>query len=131
MLTSFQAAADGTHDKAKPSCDEQAQRSVKGETGGSITDPLEAYISVRVNLLQADISTARKSHRLTYCGVVPERCAVIQRSLLNSRVSSVLQGAPLMAESSTNLRVNFAAGLKIALNCHSFHLPNVTVTIIV
>lgn len=87
MLTSFQAAADGTHDKAKPSCDEQALRSVKGETGGSITDPLEAYISVRVNILQADISTARKSHRLTYYGVVPERCALIQHGLLNSRVS--------------------------------------------
>lgn len=66
MLTSVQAAADVTHDKTYPLCDVQAQRSVKGETGGSVTDPLEAYISLRVNILQADISMARKARRLTY-----------------------------------------------------------------
>lgn len=65
MLTSVQAAADVTHVKTYPSCDVQAQRSVKGETGGSVTDPLEAYIFLRVNILQADISTARKARRLT------------------------------------------------------------------
>lgn len=43
----------------------QTQRDVKGETRGSITDPLEAHISVRINVLQADISTARKARRLT------------------------------------------------------------------
>lgn len=43
----------------------QVQRSVKGETGGSITAPPEAHISVRVNILQADVSMARKSRRLT------------------------------------------------------------------
>ena len=65
MLTSAQAAADVVHDKTYPSCDVQAQRRLKGETGGSVTDPLEAYISLRVNILQADISTARKARRLT------------------------------------------------------------------
>ncbi|WP_158150066.1 hypothetical protein [Pantoea agglomerans] len=64
MLTSVQAAADVTHDKTYPSCDVQAQRSVKGETGDRVTDPLEAYIFLRVNILQADISTARKARRL-------------------------------------------------------------------
>ncbi|WP_336748178.1 hypothetical protein [Pantoea vagans] len=49
MLTSIQAAADVTHDKTYLSSDVQAQRSVKGETGGSVTDPLKAYISQRVN----------------------------------------------------------------------------------
>lgn len=64
MLTSIQAAADVTHDKTYLSCDVQAQRSVKDETGGSVTDPLKAYITQRVNILQADISTARKARRL-------------------------------------------------------------------
>lgn len=50
MLTSIQAAADVTHDKTYLSCDVQAQRSVKGETGGSVTDPLKAYIAQRVNI---------------------------------------------------------------------------------
>jgi hypothetical protein len=38
---------------------------VKGETGGSIKDPLQAHVSVRVNVLQADISNARKARHLT------------------------------------------------------------------
>jgi len=65
MLTSVQAVAGVTRDKSYPSCNVQAQLNVTGETGGSITDPLEAHISVRVNILQADISTARKARLLT------------------------------------------------------------------
>lgn len=43
----------------------QAQRNVKAETGGIIEDLLDAYISSRVNVLQADIITARKARQLT------------------------------------------------------------------
>lgn len=48
-----------------PSCDLKAQRTVKGDIGGSITDPRQAHISVRANVLQADLSSARKARRLT------------------------------------------------------------------
>ncbi len=65
MLGCAQATAGTTSEQAYPSCDVQAQRDVKGEMGGSITDPLKAHISARVNVLQADISTARKARRLT------------------------------------------------------------------
>lgn len=65
MLASAQVMAGVTSEQSYPSCDLQTQRDVKGETRGSITDPLEAHISVRVNVLQADISTARKARRLT------------------------------------------------------------------
>ncbi|MGJ0479538.1 hypothetical protein [Pantoea agglomerans] len=64
MLASVQAVADLTPEQY-PSCDLQAQRNAKGETGGNIVDAREAHISVRVNVLQADISTARKARRLT------------------------------------------------------------------
>lgn len=65
MLVSGQTMAGSTSIQAYPSCDLLAQRSVKTETGGNIKDPLEAYISVRVSVLQADISTARKTRQLT------------------------------------------------------------------
>lgn len=51
--------------QAWPSCDIKAQHDAKGETSGSIRDPLQAHISVRVNVLQADISNARKVRHLT------------------------------------------------------------------
>lgn len=78
MLASVQAEADVTHDKACPSCDVQEQRSIKGETGGSITAPPEAHISVRVNILQADVSMARKSRRLTQAGVLWRRAGKVR-----------------------------------------------------
>lgn len=48
-----------------PGCNIKEQRLIKGETGGSVSDPLQAHISVRSNILQADISTARKARVLT------------------------------------------------------------------
>jgi hypothetical protein len=48
-----------------PSCDIQNQREVVGETGGQITDPRQVHISIRANVLNADISTSRKSRRIT------------------------------------------------------------------
>ena len=48
-----------------PSCNIKEQRLVKSETEGSVSDPLQAHISVRSNILQADISTARKARVLT------------------------------------------------------------------
>lgn len=48
-----------------PSCDLKAQHAVKGEIGGSITDLRQAHVSVRANVLQADLGSARKARRLT------------------------------------------------------------------
>ncbi|MBK0018883.1 hypothetical protein [Kosakonia sp. S42] len=41
------------------SCDISTRHNAAGETGGSIHDPLQAHISVRANVLQADIDNAR------------------------------------------------------------------------
>lgn len=65
MLVSGQTMAGSISTQAYPSCDLLAERSVKTETGGKIRDPLEAYISLRVNVLLADISKARKTRQLT------------------------------------------------------------------
>ncbi len=48
-----------------PSCDLTQQRTLKAPTGGTIRDPRQAHIAVRANILQADISTARKARRLS------------------------------------------------------------------
>ncbi len=48
-----------------PSCDLAQQHHVRGQTGGAIRDIRQAHISVRANILQADISTASKARRLT------------------------------------------------------------------
>ena len=48
-----------------PSCDTARQHGVTGSLGGSIRDPRQAHVSVRANILQADIGTARKARRLT------------------------------------------------------------------
>lgn len=48
-----------------PGCNLAEQHRVTGEIGGSITDARQAHISVRANILQADIGTARKARRLT------------------------------------------------------------------
>ena len=65
LLAAGHTAAAQSFIQAWPSCDVKAQRDVKGETGGSIRDPLQAHISVRINVLQADISNARKARHLT------------------------------------------------------------------
>ncbi|MBD8613446.1 hypothetical protein IFT69_06935 [Pseudomonas putida] len=48
-----------------PSCNIKAQRELVGETGGKITDPRQAHISVRANILSADIGTTRKARKIT------------------------------------------------------------------
>ncbi|KQS49617.1 MULTISPECIES: hypothetical protein [unclassified Sphingomonas] len=48
-----------------PSCDIRAQHALKAETGGSIKDARQAHISMRANILEADLGTARKARRLT------------------------------------------------------------------
>ncbi len=47
------------------SCDVESQRAVVGETGGKLSDTRQAHISVRANVLSADISTTRKARKLT------------------------------------------------------------------
>lgn len=48
-----------------PSCDLRSQHAAKGALGGSIMDPRQAHISMRANVLQADLGNARKARRLT------------------------------------------------------------------
>lgn len=52
-------------DLGLPSCDLAQQHALPGELGGSITDPLQAHISMRANVLQADVSTARIARRIS------------------------------------------------------------------
>ena len=65
LLAAGHVAAAPSFTQAWPSCDIRAQHDVKGETGGSIRDTLQAHISVRVNVLQADIGNARKARHLS------------------------------------------------------------------
>lgn len=65
LIAAGHATATPSRLQAWPSCDIKAQHDLKGETGGSIRDPLQAHISVRVNVLQADIGNARKARHLT------------------------------------------------------------------
>ncbi|WP_282286934.1 hypothetical protein [Pseudomonas sp. PS02302] len=48
-----------------PSCDLQQQRQLPGELGGAISDPRQAHVSLRANVLLADVSTARKARRIS------------------------------------------------------------------
>ncbi|QXT34239.1 hypothetical protein KV697_10345 [Sphingomonas sanguinis] len=48
-----------------PSCDLAQQHRVRGQTGGAIRDIRQAHISMRANILEADISNARKARRLS------------------------------------------------------------------
>ncbi|MEH3022603.1 MAG: hypothetical protein PGN19_07700 [Pseudomonas oryzihabitans] len=52
-------------DLGLPSCDLEQQRALPGELGGSISDPRQAHVSMRANVLQADVSTARKARRIS------------------------------------------------------------------
>lgn len=48
-----------------PSCDLKVQRALQSNIGGSIKDPRQAHISMRANILEADLSTARKARHLS------------------------------------------------------------------
>ncbi|KUM40058.1 hypothetical protein [Pseudomonas sp. EpS/L25] len=56
---------DRPDDLGLPSCDLEQQRALPGELGGSISDPLQAHLSMRANVLQADVSTARIARRIS------------------------------------------------------------------
>ncbi len=66
-----------------PSCDLKGQHALKGDLGGSITDPRQAHISVRANILEADLGTARKARQLTQSAT----------DMLYKRVEAVRAGA--------------------------------------
>lgn len=48
-----------------PSCNLKAQHALKGRLGGAIKDPRQAHISMRANVLEADLGNARTARRLT------------------------------------------------------------------
>lgn len=65
-LLAFSLTATAAQQSLKlPSCDMQKQREVASETGGQISDPGQAHISVRANILTADITTSRKARRIS------------------------------------------------------------------
>lgn len=66
-----------------PSCAVTQQRALKASTGGQIKDPRQARISMRVNILEADIGTARKARRIS----------AAQAQRLERRVAAVRRGS--------------------------------------
>lgn len=83
-----------------PRCDVQSQREVVGEAGGQISDPRQAYISVRANILNADIGSSRKARYMT--SVEADRmikCVDAIRSQTNRFVK--LQGFSSAAEKTS------------------------------
>ncbi len=68
MLATGPAAAQSTAQSVRrdyPGCDLRKQHRLRAPTGGTIRDPRQAHIAMRANILQADISNARKARRLT------------------------------------------------------------------
>lgn len=65
LILGLSSAHAQTRSDAFPSCNLGEQHSLVGELGGTIKDPGQAHISMRANILQADISTARKARRLS------------------------------------------------------------------
>ncbi len=58
-------AVAGEHAEALPSCNLPQQQEVVGQPGGEISDPRQAHVFMRANILQADIGSARKARRIT------------------------------------------------------------------
>ncbi len=65
LVASATGAVAQTPRQDYPSCNRTEQHAVAGQLGGSIKDPRQAHISVRANILQADIGTARKARRIS------------------------------------------------------------------
>lgn len=65
LVASATGAVAQTPRQDYPSCNRTEQHAVAGRLGGSIKDPRQAHISVRANILQADIGTARKARRIS------------------------------------------------------------------
>jgi hypothetical protein len=66
ILAVFSAhAAAARPDVGLPGCNLDKQHALAGETGGQITDIRQAHISMRANILSADISTLRKALKIT------------------------------------------------------------------
>ena len=70
-----------------PGCDLKAQHALKGDMGGTVTDPAQAHLSMRANILEADIDNARKARRLTEA----------QAGALTRRIGMVRDGADGLA----------------------------------
>jgi hypothetical protein len=65
ILAANLAAAGVARAQDYPSCDLAGQRALNPPTGGQMRNTGEAHISMRVNILQADIGSARKARYLT------------------------------------------------------------------
>lgn len=65
LISSAVGANAQTRTQQLPSCDLKAQHLIKGEMGAGIKDPRQAHLSMRANILEADLSTAKKGGQLT------------------------------------------------------------------
>ncbi|WP_267432807.1 hypothetical protein [Sphingomonas sp. GM_Shp_1] len=71
ILLTLLATLVGTNASAQsmrrdyPSCNLAQQHHLHAATGGAIRDSRQAHLSMRANILQADIGNARKARRLT------------------------------------------------------------------
>jgi len=63
-LAAIPASAQPTR-RDYPSCNLAQQHRLRAPTGGTIRDSRQAHLSMRANILQADIGNARKARRLT------------------------------------------------------------------
>lgn len=84
MLAFSVASANAQAPKpAYPGCDMPAQHVLKGTTGGSLKEAMQAHIVGRIGILQADIRTARKAGRLTRtkAAALLKRTTAVQRDV--------------------------------------------------
>jgi hypothetical protein len=85
---------------AYPSCNLAEQRSLAGDLSGTIRDPGQAHISMRANILQADISTARKARRVSQ-PTADQLWKEVQRVRADADVFTRKQGFLSAAERAT------------------------------
>ncbi|WP_152046555.1 hypothetical protein [Aureimonas psammosilenae] len=65
ILAAATTASAQTPKQDYQSCDLKSQQTLQAEVGGNIKDPLQAHVSRRGNVLQADIGNARKARHVT------------------------------------------------------------------
>jgi len=65
FMIAFISFSSGVMAMDLPSCTVPGPNELLGSVGGTVKDPREAHILTRVNILQADLSTARKARQIS------------------------------------------------------------------
>lgn len=115
-LACLPIALASAHAQAQPdaysSCDLAEQRSIAGDLGDKIRDPRQAHISMRTNILQADIGTARKARRVSQA-LADQLWQEVQRVRTDADTYTQKQGFLSAAERASYDRELDAVALKI------------------